>query len=71
MAQPIPITREIFQVGGQGLTAAEDAAIYLIHFNGHAALGDTDQPPDRYKPPAGKNSLPSKMNQFTKADQHL
>ena len=40
MAQPIAITREIFQVGGQDLTAAEDAAIYLIHFSGHAALVD-------------------------------
>ena len=40
MAHPIAITREIFQVGGQGLTAAEDAAIYLIHFSGHAALVD-------------------------------
>ena len=40
MAHPIAITREIFQVGGQGLTAAEDAAIYLIHFDGHAALVD-------------------------------
>ena len=40
MAQPITITREIFQVGGQGLTAPEDAAIYLINFDGHAALVD-------------------------------
>ena len=40
MAQPIAITREIFQVGGQGLTAPEDAAIYLIQFDGHAALVD-------------------------------
>jgi glyoxylase-like metal-dependent hydrolase (beta-lactamase superfamily II) len=39
-SQPIPITREIFQVGGQGLTAPEDAAIYLIDFDGHAALVD-------------------------------
>jgi glyoxylase-like metal-dependent hydrolase (beta-lactamase superfamily II) len=38
--QPITITREIFQVGGQGLTAPEDAAIYLIDFDGHAALVD-------------------------------
>ena len=36
----ITITREIFQVGGQGLTAPEDAAIYLINFDGHAALVD-------------------------------
>ena len=40
MAQPITITREIFQVGGQGLTTPEDAAIYLVNFDGHAALVD-------------------------------
>ena len=40
MSKPITITREIFQVGGYGLTAPEDAAIYLIHFDGHAALVD-------------------------------
>jgi glyoxylase-like metal-dependent hydrolase (beta-lactamase superfamily II) len=34
------ITHEIFQVGGSGLTSVEDAAIYLIHFGGHAALVD-------------------------------
>ena len=34
------ITREIFQVGGSGMTAAEDAAVYLILFKGHAALVD-------------------------------
>jgi glyoxylase-like metal-dependent hydrolase (beta-lactamase superfamily II) len=34
------ITHEIFQVGGSGLTSMEDAAIYLIHFGGHAALVD-------------------------------
>ncbi len=34
------ITDEIFQVGGSGLTSMEDAAIYLIHFGGHAALVD-------------------------------
>lgn len=34
------ITNEIFQVGGSGMTAPGDAAIYLIHFNGHAALLD-------------------------------
>lgn len=39
-SEPITITREIFQVGGQGLTAPEDAAIYLIDFDGHAALVD-------------------------------
>lgn len=34
------ITKEIFQVGGGGLTSPEDAAIYLIGLNGHAALVD-------------------------------
>jgi glyoxylase-like metal-dependent hydrolase (beta-lactamase superfamily II) len=34
------VTREIFQVGGPGLTSPEDAAIYLIHFGGSAALVD-------------------------------
>jgi glyoxylase-like metal-dependent hydrolase (beta-lactamase superfamily II) len=34
------ITREIFQVGGGQLTALEDAAIYLLNFDGHAALVD-------------------------------
>ncbi|MEZ4528411.1 MAG: MBL fold metallo-hydrolase, partial [Desulfobacterales bacterium] len=34
------ITDEIFQVGGSGLTSPEDAAIYMICFDGHAALVD-------------------------------
>ncbi len=34
------ITREIYQVGGGNLTSPEDAAIYLIYFQGHAALVD-------------------------------
>jgi glyoxylase-like metal-dependent hydrolase (beta-lactamase superfamily II) len=34
------ITGEIHQVGGGKLTAPEDAAIYLINFQGHAALVD-------------------------------
>ncbi len=34
------ITNEIFQVGGGGFTAHEDAAIYLISFDGHTALVD-------------------------------
>ena len=38
--EPIAITAEVFQVGGYGLTAPEDAAIYLINFDGHAALVD-------------------------------
>ena len=32
------ITGEIDQVGGGQLTAPEDAAMYLINFNGQAAL---------------------------------
>ena len=36
----VRVTDEIFQVGGGPLTAPEDAAIYLIHFDGHAALVD-------------------------------
>jgi glyoxylase-like metal-dependent hydrolase (beta-lactamase superfamily II) len=34
------ITKEIFQVGGDHLTSPEDAAVYLINFDGHAALVD-------------------------------
>ncbi|MGO9174825.1 MAG: MBL fold metallo-hydrolase [Desulfobaccales bacterium] len=34
------ITKEIFQVGGSQITSSEDAAIYLINFDGHAALVD-------------------------------
>jgi hypothetical protein len=34
------ITSEIFQVGGAEYTSPEDAAIYLIHFNGESALVD-------------------------------
>lgn len=34
------ITEEIFQVGGTGITATEDAAVYLIRFGGDAALVD-------------------------------
>jgi len=34
------ITGEIFQVGGSGLTAAEDAAVYLLGFDGRGALVD-------------------------------
>lgn len=37
---PVRITDEIFQVGGPQLTAPQDAAIYLINFDGHAALID-------------------------------
>lgn len=36
----VRITDEIFQVGGSTLTAPEDAAIYLVVFDGHAALVD-------------------------------
>ena len=34
------ITKEICQVGGGGYTSFEDAAVYLINFDGHAALVD-------------------------------
>jgi len=36
----VRITKEIFQVGGSQFTSSEDAAIYLINFDGHAALVD-------------------------------
>jgi hypothetical protein len=36
----VEITKEIFHVGGSQLTSPEDAAIYLINFDGHAALVD-------------------------------
>lgn len=36
----LEITSEIFQVGGAGYTASEDAASYLICFNGKSALVD-------------------------------
>ncbi|MBC2717544.1 MAG: MBL fold metallo-hydrolase [Desulfobacteraceae bacterium] len=36
----LEITSEIFQVGGSGYTAPEDAAIYLICFNEKSALVD-------------------------------
>lgn len=34
------ITNEIFQIGGPGFTSHEDAAIYLINFDGHFAMVD-------------------------------
>ena len=34
------ITEHVYQVGGQGFSASEDAAIYLISGNGSAALID-------------------------------
>jgi len=34
------ITKQITQVGGGGFTSSEDAAIYLIHMDGHAAIVD-------------------------------
>ncbi len=34
------ITRHISQVGGSGFTDSADAAVYLIHINGHAAIVD-------------------------------
>ena len=39
-SQEMEITKEIFQVGGDGLTSPGDAAIYLIHFGDEAALVD-------------------------------
>lgn len=36
----IKITDDIFQVGGSGFTAPEDAAVYLISVDGHAAIVD-------------------------------
>jgi len=38
----VQITKEILQVGGSQLTSSVDAAIYLINFDGHAALVDAD-----------------------------
>ena len=35
-----PVTKDVFQVGGGGLTAPEDAAIYLVTCEGHVALVD-------------------------------
>lgn len=35
------ITDQIYKVGGSGLTAQNDAAIYLVNFHGHAALIDS------------------------------
>lgn len=34
------ITRELFQVGGDGFTSSQDAAIYLVNIKGKAALVD-------------------------------
>jgi glyoxylase-like metal-dependent hydrolase (beta-lactamase superfamily II) len=39
-SKPVRITDEVFQVGGPQLTAPKDAAIYLVAFEGHAALID-------------------------------
>lgn len=36
----LPITPEVFQIGGPGLTDAEDAAVYLVVIGDHAALID-------------------------------
>jgi glyoxylase-like metal-dependent hydrolase (beta-lactamase superfamily II) len=35
------ITDEIFQIGGGTLTSFEDAAVYLLNFEGHAAVVDS------------------------------
>jgi glyoxylase-like metal-dependent hydrolase (beta-lactamase superfamily II) len=37
---PMEITSEIFQVGGEGFTSSQDAAIYLLNIKGKAALID-------------------------------
>jgi glyoxylase-like metal-dependent hydrolase (beta-lactamase superfamily II) len=36
----VKVTDEIFQVGGGPLSEPEDAAVYLINFDGHAAIVD-------------------------------
>ncbi len=36
----VQVTSEIYQVGGGDLTQGEDAAIYLLNFDGHASLVD-------------------------------
>jgi glyoxylase-like metal-dependent hydrolase (beta-lactamase superfamily II) len=36
----VKVTDEIYQVGGGPLSEPEDAAVYLINFDGHAALVD-------------------------------
>ena len=35
-----PITKDIFQIGGDGFTVAEDAAVYLVYMDGRAAIVD-------------------------------
>jgi glyoxylase-like metal-dependent hydrolase (beta-lactamase superfamily II) len=40
MNTELPITSEIFQVGGNSLSASEDAAVYLIAINDCVALID-------------------------------
>jgi glyoxylase-like metal-dependent hydrolase (beta-lactamase superfamily II) len=37
---PKQITEEVFQVGGAGMTAGADAAVYMVQFGGQAALID-------------------------------
>jgi glyoxylase-like metal-dependent hydrolase (beta-lactamase superfamily II) len=39
-AKPYKITPEVFQIGGDGLTTGEDAAVYLVVVEGQAALID-------------------------------
>ena len=36
-----PVTSDIWQIGGSGITCAEDAAVYLIRRQGRAAIVDT------------------------------
>lgn len=38
--QATKIVDHIYKVGGAGLTASQDAAVYLVDFDGHAALID-------------------------------
>jgi len=35
------ITKEIYQIGGSGFSAPEDAAAYLIYMDGRAAIVDS------------------------------
>ena len=34
------ITSDIFQIGGDGFTSPQDAAVYLIYHDGHGAIVD-------------------------------
>jgi glyoxylase-like metal-dependent hydrolase (beta-lactamase superfamily II) len=58
------ITGEIFQVGGDQLTSSADAAVYLINFNGHAALVDAGCGTAQTKLLANIDSCGVKLNQI-------